>query len=182
MHFPISFLALSYGIDILNTLSPRLPKSITSNLAPSADLTRASYYLLSIGLITAIPALVTGIREAVMLISKQGMYESSNMYGKVMRTKVKAMIAHAVANDIVMAVSAYIWYSKRAAAKNTLAGKMGLGTASTAAAAYAPAMWMVVAEAAVFVLLMVAANIGGSLTYIFGIGFSAGGGSNKKTQ
>ena len=178
VHFPIAFLSLSWGIDILNHLSPNLPKSISSNLAISTDLTRASYYLLSIGLITAIPALVTGIREAIVQVNKQGLKDAQGN----MRTKSKAMIAHAVSNDIVMGVATYIWYLKRSAAADTIAGKLGVGTASTAAAAYAPEAWMVGVEAGIMALMFVSANIGGTLAYVFGMGFSAGGSGGKKTQ
>lgn len=178
MHFPIAFLSLSWGIDIINQLSPNLPRNISSNLAVSTDLTRASYYLLSIGLITAVPALITGIREAIVQINKQGLKDAQGN----MRTKSKAMIAHAVANDIVLAAATYIWYLRRSAAANTVAGKLGVGTASTAAAAYAPEPWMVAVEAGIMALMFVSANIGGTLAYVFGMGFSAGGASGKKTQ
>lgn len=182
MHFPIAFLALSYALDITHQLTPTLPASFTSRLPPSTDLTRLSYFLLSAGLIAAVPALVTGVREAVVLIAKQGMYETdSTGYGVTMRTKVKALIAHAVFNDLVLGLTFLVWYKKRAAAEATLAGKLGLGSvAATGAAAYAPALWMVVLEGLLFGGLMMAANIGSSLTYIFGVGFTAGGGIKKK--
>ena len=166
---------LGYGIDILHTLSPQLPSSINSNLAPAADLTRASYYLISIGLITAIPAILTGGFEAMKMINKQGMYESD---GKTIRDKVKATFAHAIANDIVIAVSAYMWYLRREQANNTLAGKLGIGSQ----AAYAPATWMVGTGAGITMLMMMAANIGGVLTYNFGVGFTSTGAGSKKTQ
>lgn len=181
MHFPIAFLALAFGLDILNTLTPRLPLSITSSLPPTTDLSRASYFLLSAGLLTAVPALVTGVQQAVVLIAKQGMYETdSTGYTVTMRTKVKALIAHAVANDIVMGLATLVWYKKRAAAANTLVGKIGVGSIGTGAATYEASTWMVVLEGLLFAGLMMAANIGGSLTYIFGVGFVAGGGSKKK--
>ena len=114
-----------------------------------------------------------------MQVNKQGLKDAQGN----MRTKSKAMIAHAVANDIVLATATYIWYLKRSAAANTLAGKLGVGTASTAAAAYAPEPWMVLVETGIMVLMFVSANIGGTLAYVFGMGFSAGGGSGgKKTN
>ena len=179
VHFPIAFLALSFGLDIVHQLSPQLPKSVTSNLPPSTDLTRASYYLLSLGLIMAVPALVTGIREAIVGVNKQGLYEAD---GKTIRTKFKAMIAHAVINDVVLAGAAYIWYTRRSAAANTIAGKLGLGSAATGAAAYAPAGWMVAVEAALMAGMFMAANIGGVLAYNFGMGLNVGGGAAKKAQ
>lgn len=178
MHFPIAFLALSWGLDIVNQLSPNLPKAITSNLAVSTDLTRASYYLLSIGLITAVPAVVTGVREAIVQVNKQGLKDAQGN----MRTKSKAMIAHAVANDVVLAGATYIWWLKRSAAADSLVGKLGVSSVSTGAAAYAPEPWMVGVEAGIMVLMFVAANIGGTLAYVFGMGFSAGGSGGKKTQ
>jgi uncharacterized membrane protein len=136
-------------------------------------MTRASYYLLSMGLLSAIPAVVTGGREFIMMLKKQGMYEAD---GKTVRTKVKATIAHALANDVVLAISTYIWYTRRSQVKDTLAGKVP----GSAAAAYAPSSAIVFAEGAIMALLVFAANIGGTLTYNYGVGFSSLGAANKE--
>lgn len=137
-----------------------------------------SYFLLSAGLIAAIPTLITGIREAVVLISKQGMWESDDTgINTIMRPKVKALVAHALFNDIVVATSTYIWYNKRANAAKSFAGKIGV---PVGAAAYQPEFWMVATEAPIMILMFMAANIGGVLAYNFGVGFSAGGGSSSK--
>lgn len=131
-----------------------------------------------------IPALITGIREAVVLIAKQGMYESDATGDTVkMRPKVAAMIIHALFNDVVLAVSTYIWLKKRNAAKYSIPGKLGVGTMATGAAAFAPENWMVYTEIPMFLLTLMATNIGHVLVLNFGIGFSAGGGSaGKKKQ
>jgi len=156
---------LAFGLDIMNALRANLPASISSQLLTPNDMTRASYYLLASGLLTAIPAIVTGGAEAMKMIQKQGMYDDQ---GNV-KTKVKATIAHAVANDIVVAASTYIWYQRRARAMDTLVGKIP----GTEAGAYAPEAWMVVAQTVILALLGVASNIGGTLTYNFGVGFSS---------
>lgn len=179
VHFPIAFLSLAYFLDILNSVSPRLPSYITSNLPPPTDLSRGAYYLLSIGLLTAIPAVTTGVAEALKAINKQGLYEQD---GKTIKQKFKATIAHAVANDVALAVAAYIWWSRRSQVNNTWAGKLGLGSVATPEAAYTPATWMVGVEAVIGILTFVAANIGGTLTYNFGIGMHIGGGGAKKAQ
>lgn len=166
VHFPIAFLFTAYTLDILHTYRTSLPAFAQNALLGPNDITRSSYYLLSLGLLTAIPAVVTGGRELVMMISKQGMHEAD---GKTVRTKVKATIAHAVANDIVIAVSTYIWYSRRAQVKDTIAGKIP----GTAAAAYAPSSAFVFAEFLTLGLLLMGANIGGTLTYNYGVGFSS---------
>jgi len=142
----------------------------------STDLSRASYYLLSIGLITAVPALASGIQQALLYVNKSGIKDAQ---GNV-RVKSKALIAHAAVNDLVLAVATYIWYQRRSAAANTLSGKLGVGTASTAAAAYAPEAWQVATQAGIMALMFLGANIGGNLTYLFGMGLAMGGSSSGK--
>lgn len=178
VHFPIAFLSLAYGLDILHTIRPNLPASVTAYVPVDFDLTRASYYLLGLGLITAVPAVVSGGQQAVKLFSRQGMYEAD---GKTLKLKTKATIAHAVTNDIALAASAYVWYAKHQAANHTIAGKLGI----TSEATYAPAIWMVAVQVLTFGILMFGASIGGALTYNYGVGFSAAKTSNavgKKGQ
>ncbi|KAK4542909.1 hypothetical protein LTR36_006098 [Oleoguttula mirabilis] len=176
VHFPIAFIGLAVGLDVLHALTPRLPALITNSLPVANDLTRASYFLLSLGLLASIPAITTGIGEAKKAIDKQGLYERD---GKTIKQKFKAVIAHAIANDIVIGLMTYIWYCRRSAAKNSLAGKLGVGSVGTAEAAYAPVMWMVVVEALMGGLQLFAANIGGSLTYNYGFGMAIGAGGKK---
>lgn len=176
IHMPIAFIGLAVGLDVLYGISGYLPAAISSALPVSTDISRASYFLLSLGLLTSIPAVTTGVGEAKKAIDKQGLYEKD---GKTIKQKFKGVIAHAIANDIVIAVMAYIWYCRRSAAANTVAGKLGVGSASTAEAAYMPAVWMVVVEALMGGLQIFAANIGGSLTYNYGFGMAIGAGGKK---
>lgn len=159
----------------MHTVRPNLPNAVASYIPFNHDLTRASYYLLSIGLITAIPAIISGGGEAVKLFQKQGMYEAD---GKTLKTKTKAVIAHAVVNDVAIAASAFVWYAKRQSANNSLMGKLGV----TPEAAYAPTAWMVGAQVVLMGLLFFAASIGGALTYNYGVGFSAAKSGSKKSQ
>ncbi|KAK0258088.1 hypothetical protein LTS09_007281 [Friedmanniomyces endolithicus] len=176
VHMPIAFISLAVGLDLANFFSASLPNAISASLPIATDATRASYFLLSLGLLFSIPAVTTGIGEAKKAIDKQGLYEKD---GKTIKQKFKGVIAHAIANDIVILVMAYIWYCRRSAAKQTLLGKVGLGSVSTAQAAYAPAMWMVVVEALMGALQLFSANIGGSLTYNYGFGMAIGAGGKK---
>ena len=98
------------------------------------------------------------------MIQKSGMYEKDGS----LRNKVKATIAHAVVNDIVIAANTYIWYQRRLVVKESLSGKVGMD------AAYKPETWMVVGEAIMTGLMLVGANIGGNLTYVFGVGLGGG--------
>jgi uncharacterized membrane protein len=163
----------------LNSLSGSLPNAITSALPPSNDLSRAAYYILSLGLITSIPAVMSGGQQAVQMFAKQGMYEAD---GKTLKQKSKAVIAHAVTNDLVLAATTYVWWTRRQQANATLAGKLGVGSLATAEAAYAPQMWQVVAEVIAMGVLFFAASIGGALTYNYGVGFAPAGKSGKKAQ
>ncbi|KAF2765633.1 hypothetical protein EJ03DRAFT_319027 [Teratosphaeria nubilosa] len=176
IHFPIAFLGLAVGLDVLHGLSGWLPASISNSLPIANDMTRASYFLLCLGLITSIPAVTTGIGEAKKAIDKQGLYEQD---GKTIKQKFKGVIAHAIANDIVIAVMTYIWYCRRSMAKDTIAGKIGVTGLATPEAAYSPRTWMVVAEALMGALQLFAANIGGSLTYNYGFGMAIGAGGKK---
>jgi uncharacterized membrane protein len=153
---------------------------IANALPPANDLSRGAYYLLSLGLITSIPAVMSGGQQAVQMFAKQGMYEAD---GKTLKQKSKAVIAHAITNDLVLAVTTYLWYSRRQQAADTLAGKLGVGSLATAEAAYAPQMWHVIAEVVAMGVLFFAASIGGALTYNYGVGFApAGKAGGKKSQ
>lgn len=163
-------MALSYGLDALHAALPYIPKDLASYLPASTDITRASYYLLSIGLVTAVPAVMSGGQQAFKMISAQGMWEAD---GKTMKPKVQTTITHAVMNDLVLFASGYSWWCRRQAAQNTLAGKLGVGSVGTAAATYAPEFWQVALSILTMGLLFFAANLGGTLTYNYGVGFSA---------
>ncbi|KAK5701209.1 hypothetical protein LTR17_022785 [Elasticomyces elasticus] len=176
VHMPIAFIGLACALDVLNTFSTSLPGFISNNLLVANDATRASYYMLSLGLLFSIPAVTTGVGEAKKAIDKQGLYEKD---GKTIKQKFKGVIAHAIANDIVIVVMAYIWYCRRSAAKQSLLGKVGLSSVATPEASYAPAFWMVVLEALMGGLQLFSANIGGSLTYNYGFGMNIGGGGKK---
>lgn len=117
----------------------------------------------------------------MQMFTKQGMYEAD---GKTLKTKSKAVIAHAITNDLVLAVTTYLWWTRRSQATDTLAGKLGVGSVATAEAAYAPQLWQVLAEVVAMGVLFFAASIGGALTYNYGVGFSAAGkgSSGKKSQ
>lgn len=148
-----------------------MPSNVTAYIPADFDLTRASYYLLGLGLVTAVPALVTGGQQAVKLFSRQGLFEAD---GKTLKVKTKATIAHAVFNDIALAISAYVWYAKHQAANSTIVGKLGITSD-----VYAPAWWMVAAQVVTLGILLFAASIGGALTYQYGVGFSATGTSSS---
>ncbi|OQO15035.1 hypothetical protein B0A48_00417 [Cryoendolithus antarcticus] len=182
VHFPISFLALSYGLDAAYFARPNLPSALTSLLPIDSDLTRASYYLLSLGLITMLPSIASGGQQALVMFQRQGIYEAD---GKTVRVKSKAVIAHAIVNDVVLALGTWIWWTKRSAAADSLASSVAgekLGAALTGAAAYAPSNVQVLVGVLTLGLLFFGASIGGSLTYLYGVGFAPGGKSKPSEK
>lgn len=106
------------------------------------------------------------------MIQKQGMYESD---GVTVKTKVKATIAHAVAMDVLLAVSSWIWYERRQGGLDLEKSRN-----SDDAAVYAHSTSFVVAEFLTLGLLLLGANIGGTLTYNYGVGFSSLSKAGKK--
>lgn len=110
------------------------------------------------------------------MIQKQGMYESD---GVTVKTKVKATIAHAVAMDVLLAVSSWIWYERRQVSEAG-GGGLDLEKSTTDAAVYAYSTSFVVAEFLTLGLLLLGANIGGTLTYNYGVGFSSLSKAGKK--
>jgi len=160
VHFPIAFLFTSYAIDAIQPILPNLPSAITSFLPPAVELTRLSYYALSAGLLTSIPAVISGGVQAVKMIQKQGLYETD---GKSIKPKVKTTITHASLNDIVLLASAYSWYVRRQSTSLT----------------YAPENWMVGLSVLLLSGLVYSAALGGALTYNYGMGVSIAKGKGK---
>jgi len=162
VHWPLALLTTAYGLDVLYPILPILPTTLLSYLPAGPEVARCSYYALSAGLLASLPAVVTGIANAAQSFKAQGMYEAD---GKTLKKKTKVIIAHAVSNDLVIAVSAYIWWSKRQATTLT----------------YAPETWMVLLSALLGVGILFAANLGGSLIYNYGMGVSIGKGKGKSS-
>jgi uncharacterized membrane protein len=111
VHFPIAFLSLAAGLDILYGVTtqfkvPYLIQTFGSNLG---DISKASYGLYALGLITAIPAVLSGAQQLLLMTSKGGWTEED---GKTIRPKVLVTLTHAVGNDISLALAAYCWWGR----------------------------------------------------------------------
>lgn len=103
------------------------------------------------------------------------MYEAD---GKTLKQKSKAVIAHALVNDVVLALGTWIWWAKRSAHNESLASSVAgekAGSLLTREAAYAPSTLQVVLGVATLGMLFFGASIGGALTYQYGVGFAPAG-------
>merc|ERR1711939_697195 len=74
VHFPIAFNTLAWGLDILYALTTIWvkPAFLTSRFGSAStlvDITRLSYFLLCAGLITTVPAIMSGNKQLIVIIS-----------------------------------------------------------------------------------------------------------------
>ena len=158
----MALLTTAYGLDVLYPLLPLLPAALLSYLPAGPEVARISYYALSAGLISSLPAVVTGIANAAQSIKTQGLYESD---GKTLKAKSKVIIAHALSNDLIIAASAYMWWAKKQAYTLT----------------YAPDTWMVLLSAVLGAGILFSANLGGTLVYNYGMGVRIGKSKGKSS-
>ncbi|KAH8886553.1 hypothetical protein GQ53DRAFT_750559 [Thozetella sp. PMI_491] len=162
VHFPLAFFTTAYGIDLLRPALSLLPAALQELLPPGADLTRISYYALCAGLLTGIPAAVTGVLQAGSLMKKTGdMYLEDK---KTLKPKVKFLFMHAGMNDAVILLSAGYWWMRRQAGGPT----------------YEPAAWMVLLSVLLEGVLIFAASLGAKLVYNYGAGMAIA--KDKKQQ
>lgn len=164
VHWPLAFLTTSYGLDALVAGWSYLPSALTSYLPTSTELSRISYYALGAGILTALPSISSGVAQALKMVKAQGIYTPD---GKL-KPKFKVTVAHAAINDIVIAASAWLWWQRRQASSAAMLvdGKNPV--------AYQPSGGMVGISVAMAVLLLFAANLGGTLVYDYGMGLTMG--------
>ncbi|TID16430.1 hypothetical protein E2P81_ATG11857 [Venturia nashicola] len=176
VHFPIAFLSLAYALDILYGLSthPSSAKIVASiyDTAPFlGDMARSSYYLSLLGVITGIPAILSGGQQLMGMLKKQDManklQKSQNKSATVqkMHPKLKIAFLHAALNDVAIVGTGYHWWTRRAIAGN------------------APTETGVLVSAGLFFSLLFSAFLGGKLVYEHGVGvLRAGEASRVKSQ
>lgn len=121
VHFPIAFNFLAWGLDILYFLTTTYwqPEFLTSRFnypTTLLDITRFSYFLLCAGLITTVPAIMSGNKQLVGMISKNGGPWEKDAAGKQknnMVPRIKVAITHAIMNDLIFVVNIYSWWCRR---------------------------------------------------------------------
>jgi len=153
VHWPIAFLSLAYGLDAIYGLQQyfNISLPLVSTLATVPELGKAAHYIQALGILTAVPSIMTGSQQAVKIYQNGGLYEAD---GKTIRRKLKMTLAHAAMNDVVAVASIVSWLDKRSNPGNL------------------PAGWNVVSSAVLFPILMYSANLGGTLVYNLGTGLN----------
>ncbi|EXJ92888.1 hypothetical protein A1O3_01442 [Capronia epimyces CBS 606.96] len=166
VHFPIAFNTLSWGLDIVYALTTLWikPEFLTTRFGEAStlvDLTRLSYFLLCAGLVTTVPAIMSGNVQLVGMIKKNGGPWEKDSQGKAKSTmvpRIKATITHALVNDVVFAANLYSWYIRK----------------NNGTVAKVPSETNLVLSAVLLPLLLASAKIGGSLVFNHGVGLNLG--------
>ncbi|KAG9772062.1 hypothetical protein ABEF93_002408 [Exophiala dermatitidis] len=166
VHFPIAFNMLSWALDIVYALTAVYikPGFLTSRFAEPAtllDLNRLSYFLLCAGLISTVPAIMSGNIQLVGMIKKNGGPWEKDAQGKqkdTMVPRIKAAITHALINDFVFVANLYSWYIRK---NNGTVGRV-------------PSQTNLLISVVLLPLLIVSAKIGGTLVFNHGVGLNLG--------
>ena len=153
MHFPIAFLSLAWGLDILYAATTKLQFApLVKNVGTSLpDISRGAHYLQAIGLVTAIPAVVSGAQQLVKMKNNNQAFEAD---GKTMRPKFQTTLTHAGLNDLALIGAAYSWYTRRES--------VGL----------LPSDANLLISVVLLPALLFSASLGGKLVYNYGVGIN----------
>ena len=158
VHFPIAFLALTCGLDLLQTFNEVSGIAGESSFATPQEIGKAAHYTQALGLITAIPALATGFASSLKSVSAQGLWDGQT--GQL-KPKMRVLLIHGAVTMLAMLGHLAIWYSReRAISASSFLGRINVQT--------------VAFEAALTALMFVGAALGGQLAFNFGMGMSSG--------
>jgi len=118
VHFPITFLLASSILDIVTFISLASPilvypliKIFTSNTIAFIYYTSAlSYASLVAGILTSMPALITGIIELYAMTSG---FQNLSLSTLQQNSKIRTTVIHAGLNDVAVFAAAYNWWTRR---------------------------------------------------------------------
>ncbi len=175
VHFPIAFNILAWGLDILYALTTTYvkPAFLTSRFsAPNTliDITRLGYFMLCAGLIATVPAIMSGNKQLVGMISKNGgpwEKDSKGVQKSTMVPRIKIAITHALVNDVIFLVNLYSWYCRRSTEKRLNPGNV-------------PSEMNMIISMCLLPMLLASAKAGGTLVYNHGVGLHLGRKTTKE--
>jgi uncharacterized membrane protein len=122
---------------------------------------RFSYYANTLGLATAIPAVLTGGFELVGMIKRQDLLnklqKSKDKAGTAQRMhpKIKVGLAHAMLNDAGLVAAGYNWWTRNAAVMN------------------APSDTNIIISIVALIVLTGSCFLGATLVYTYGVGVNS---------
>jgi len=124
VHFPLTFLCFAYALDTLYGLATARETSSTvakiCDVTPYlSDISRFSHICNVLGIITSVPAVLSGGVELYAMIRGNGIWESikresdgKEVY-RGMVPKVRHGILHALLNDVALMASVYNWWTRK---------------------------------------------------------------------
>ncbi|CAI6314325.1 unnamed protein product [Periconia digitata] len=136
-----------------HTYSQSPVKTLGVQLSPAA-LPALAYYSNILSIVTAVPAIASGIVQLAPVIQRDGFSSK----------KAQTGVMHALISDLTVFAAVYNWWSRRDTA------------------GFLPSTTNAVVSAAVVPTVFFAAFLGGQLTYQFGMGIGGGSSSTKKKQ
>ncbi|KAF2110646.1 hypothetical protein BDV96DRAFT_552950 [Lophiotrema nucula] len=163
VHFPITFTTVTGALDALYfaSIHPSTAPLVVSacktfdiSLNPGL-LPTLSYYTTILTILTAIPAIMSGVWELMPVIKRDGFSSKKAQTGAL----------HALVNDLTVFGAAYNWWTRR----NEL-GFVPTGTN------------VLVSSALGVPATLFAAYLGGELVYTYGMGVGRGSSKAKKSQ
>jgi len=165
VHFPATLLTLTYALDVVYGLTSAsyLP-FLSGHLL---DLSKAAYYTNILGIVTSLPALITGDIEFYAMWKGNQPFErvKSSKTGATIREglnpKVKLALVHGLLNVGALGASSYNWYTKRSV-PGFLPSKVN--------------MWL---SAMMLGNVVYSLYLGGSMVYEYGVGVQRQGRATK---
>ncbi|KAH6881292.1 hypothetical protein BKA58DRAFT_362 [Alternaria rosae] len=163
VHFPITTTFLTGALDAVYFLSKYAPTSSavastfkTFDIAINPSIfPLLSYYTTLLTLLFSAPAVATGMYEFIPLVKRDGL--------KSKKAQVGAL--HAVINDVTVLGAAFNWWTRRS--------NPGMVPSDTN---------ILISSVIALPATMFAAYLGGSLVYVYGMGFRGGQAKAKKAQ
>jgi len=154
IHFPLAFLALANILNVLYGVTAYLPTNLpfTADKENLGTLAILGYFSNILGMLTSIPALLTGFAELYAMIDANGLYQTNKNGEKALVPKVKTTLTHAGLNDVTILLALYNWLLTRKAED------------------FKPAGHQIVISGAALLTALYAAYLGGGLVYSKGVG------------
>ncbi|KAE8441597.1 hypothetical protein EG329_004646 [Mollisiaceae sp. DMI_Dod_QoI] len=166
VHFPLAFLTLANVLSLLYGSVLYLPNNpiLTRDQSSPSALSILAYATNLLGIITSVPAILTGGAELYAMIKGNGLYQKDEKGQQKLVPKVKVALMHAGLNDLVIAGAVFNWLQQRNAPD------------------FRPAGYQVLVNAVLTAIQMYAAYLGGDLVYTHGVGVQRMGEGAKKKQ
>jgi len=166
VHFPIAFLTLANALNMVYGSVLYLPSNpfFTRDRQNLSTLSILGYASNLLGILTSIPAVLTGGAELYAMIQGNGLYQTDKDGQKTLIPKVKIALTHAGLNDLVVGGAILNWLLERNRPD------------------FEPSGYQVAMSVGLTAVQFYAAYLGGDLIYTHGVGVQRQGEGAKKKQ